>query len=177
MWLEMPPTAVKPAQNLRLTDRRQAGQPAPGTTGVRCQVADRHTSSNRCRNSFAKIKFFSNHVTLRIVCTAAHFKEDKRAESTSRLLSSPVPASQTPSYHSGSMARNILCKKKQILPSVSFYLKHTHMFKHMGTYDITFTFLSLTLLYLVSGDCTISIYRGQSHSYKKLCFSFGCFNR
>ena len=93
MWLEMPPTAVKPAQNLRLTDRRQAGQPAPGTTSVRCQVADRHTSSNRCRNSFAKIKFFSNHVTLRIVCTAAHFKEDKRAESTSRLLSSPVPAS------------------------------------------------------------------------------------
>lgn len=148
-----------------------------GTAGIRGRVAGRHMSYNSCRNSCAKIKFFSNHLTVRIVCTAAHFKEDKRAESTSHLLSSPVPASQTPSYHSGSIARNILCKKKQILPSVSFYLEHTHMFKHMGTYYITFTFLPLILLYLITGDYTTSIYRGQSHSYKKLCFSFGCFNR
>ena len=64
-----------------------------GTAGVRGRVAGRHTSYNSCRNSCAKIKFFSNHLTVRIVCTAAHFKEDKRAESTSHLLSSPVPAS------------------------------------------------------------------------------------
>lgn len=70
-----------------------SGSARLGAAGGRCRAAGRHTSRNRRRNSFAKIKFFSNHLTVRIVCTAAHFKEDKRAGSTSHLLSSPVPAS------------------------------------------------------------------------------------
>ena len=51
----------------------------------------------------------------------------QRAESTSHLLSSPAPASQTPSYHSWSIARNILCKKKQrMLFALCIFLSKTH---------------------------------------------------
>ena len=129
---EKPPAAVKPSQNLWLTDRRQAGQAALGT-GIRCRVADGHTSSNKCRNSFAKIRFFANHLTLRIVCTAAHFKEQKvQAISFPLLPQLPRHPLTTPGLLLGTFfARK---SKECCLPSVSFCLKHTHMFKHMGTY-------------------------------------------